>query len=170
MDISLIVAMSQNRVIGKDNQLPWHLPADLQHFKTLTSGHSIIMGRKTYESIGHPLPNRTNIILSRQTHYQAQGCLCANNCSEALALAKQYSTDDVFIIGGAHVFELFLAYGTRIYLTRVEAQIDGDTLFPEISTSEWNVVSERYRAADDKNCYPLTFLTLERITNRASRS
>src|SRR5438128_323388 len=129
MRISFIVAMAENRTIGKDNQLPWHLPDDLQHFKALTLGKPILMGRKTHVSIGRPLPNRTNIILTRDNTFTAKGCLIAHNMDEAFDFAS--GCEEIFVVGGAEIYALLLPKTTRIYLTHDETALAGDTFFPE---------------------------------------
>lgn len=163
MIVSLLVAMARNRVIGKDNDLPWYLSADLNRFKKLTTGKSVIMGRTTFEAIvariGKPLPNRINIILTRNASYQApEGCIVVTSLDDALAKA---SGKELFVIGGGQVFDQALDKADLIYLTQVEADIQGDVLFPEIGP-EWKVVSSEAHEADDKNEYPYTFITLER--------
>lgn len=160
--LSLLVAMARNRVIGAKNDLPWYLPADLKRFKELTTGHTVIMGRTTFESIvariGKPLPNRTNIILTRDANYAApEGCVVVTSLEEALSKA---SGEEVFVIGGGQVFEQALSRAGKIYLTRVEADIEGDVLFPELGP-EWKQVSSEPHPADDKNEYPYTFVVLE---------
>src|SRR5262245_46555747 len=132
--ISAIVAMSENRVIGANNQLPWHLPADLAHFKAITTGHAIVMGRKTFESIGRPLPNRLNIILTRDPHYSANGCRVASSFPEALAIAGA-DVPEIFIIGGAEIYQQLLPHIDRLYITLIQHAFNGDTYFPELNTS-----------------------------------
>jgi dihydrofolate reductase len=162
MKISAIAAMSENRVIGDDNQLPWHLPADLKHFKNLTSGHPILMGRKTYESIGRPLPNRTNIIISRNTDFEAQGCTVVKDIDEAIACAKKQNSEEIFIIGGAEVYKQLLPAIDRIYLTIVHEDFEGDAFFPELDMKEWKE-SERVRhEADEINEFAYSFIVLDR--------
>ncbi len=130
MKISMIVAMGKNRVIGIDNKMPWHLPADLQWFKKTTLGSPIIMGRKTYDSIGRPLPGRLNIILSRNTDLEIEGCTVVNTLSDALDAAN--GADEVFITGGAHLYEKFLQNADCLYLTKIDAKLEGDTFFPRL--------------------------------------
>jgi dihydrofolate reductase len=169
--ISAIVAMTENRVIGYQNQLPWHLPADLQHFKAITSGHPILMGRKTFESIGRPLPNRTNIILTRDSAYQKPGCKIVASVGDALALATLDHTE-IFIIGGAEIYRQFLPFTTRLYITLVHEDFTGDTYFPIIDLSEWKEMKREAHTADEANHYPYSFLLLERETesiNHTSR-
>jgi dihydrofolate reductase len=159
MTISLIVAMSRNRVIGRDNRLPWRLPADLRRFQHLTMGHCLIMGRKTYESIGRPLPGRTIIVLTRQANYAPPGVLVAHTLEEALALARG---EEVFIAGGAHVYQQAVALADRLYLTLIEEDIAGDASFPPLDESEWQLVSDQPHDADATNPYPYRFLVYER--------
>jgi dihydrofolate reductase len=158
--IALVVAMAENRVIGKDNKLIWHLPADLKHFKQTTSGHPIIMGRKTFESIGKPLPNRTNIIVTRQTDLQAEGCMVANSLPEALMLAQQLDAE-IFVIGGAEIYQQALFLADTIYVTEVHHSFEGDTFFPEIDSVLWQEVSREKNEPDEKNTYPYSFVTFK---------
>lgn len=162
MLVSLVVAMSENRVIGRDNDLPWRLPADLAHFKRLTLGKPIIMGRKTYESIGRPLPGRQNIVLTRDKSFQAPGCDICLGLDEAMAVAG--NVDEVMIIGGAALYETLLARADRIYLTEVHADIEGDTWFPELDSADWKEVSRELHAADERNNLDYSFVTLDRVT------
>lgn len=159
--LSAIVAMGENRVIGKNNQLPWHLPADLSHFKAITTGHVILMGRKTHESIGRPLPNRTNVVLTRDTHYQAPGVTVVHDLQEALARFPQ--EQEIFIIGGAEIYHLALPLLHTLYLTRVHTTLDGDTFFPAWKEDEWQEVSREDHQADPANAHDYSFVTLQRI-------
>lgn len=154
MSISLIVAMSRNRVIGKDNKLPWHLPADLAFFKKTTMGHTIVMGRKTYESIGKPLPGRKNVILTGNPRFSAAGCTVIHSVEDALRLAQE---EELFVIGGAEVFRLFFAVADKIYLTLLHHDIEGDTYFPEFSPHEWELIGETPGITDEKNPYSYSF-------------
>lgn len=139
MEIALIAAMAANRVIGRDNQLPWHLPEDLQHFKRLTLGHHLIMGRKTFDSIGRPLPGRTTVIVTRQADYVSPpGCLVANSLEQAFDLCK--AEERVFVVGGADIYRQALAAAGIMYLTEVNVTVEGDAYFPEFSLEEWQVV------------------------------
>lgn len=159
--LSAVVAMSENRVIGKNNQLPWRLPADLKHFKTITSGSPIVMGRKTYESIGRPLPNRTNIILTRNQHFHAPGCLVVSSLNEALSLVPS-SAKEIFIIGGAEIYQQLLAHIQRIYLTIVHHEFEGDAYFPELNMKEWHEIERIHHQQDQNNHYAYSFVILER--------
>lgn len=164
MRISAIVAMSTNRVIGKDNQIPWYLPADLRFFKRTTLGHHVIMGRKNYESIGKPLPGRTNVVITRDPFYLSTGCLIVHSVEEALALAHDQGDDEAFVIGGGEIYRLAMDYVDRIYLTHVDVVIDdGDVFFPEIMPNDWRIVSEEFHPADEKNTYAFTIQVLDRI-------
>ncbi|MCJ7557076.1 MAG: type 3 dihydrofolate reductase [Gammaproteobacteria bacterium] len=160
MLVSLVVAMSENGVIGRDNALPWHLPADLRQFKTLTLGKPIIMGRKTYESIGRPLPGRQNIVLSRDTGFQAPGCDICTSLQQALVLAG--NADEVMVIGGGALYEEVLVHADRIYLTEIHASIEGDTRFPEIDPARWREIARERHAADERNSLDYSFVTLAR--------
>lgn len=150
--------MGFNRVIGKDNAMPWHLPADLRHFKTITMGKPVIMGRKTFESIGRALPGRYNIVVTRDMGYKAQGATVVHSSGEALAAVGE--VDEVMVIGGQSLFEEFLPKAGTLYLTLVEAQVEGDTYFPEYSRADWEEVSREAHDADASNPYPYTFLVL----------
>ena len=158
--VSIIVAMDRNGLIGKGNRLPWHLPADLKHFKQVTMGKPIVMGRKTHQSIGRPLPGRTNIVVTRDPDYGAEGCTVVNSLNEALSAAGE--VEEVMIIGGATLYEQALPHTGRIYLTRVQAELDGDTWFPELREADWTVVAASDHDKDNKNPFAYTFEILER--------
>lgn len=158
--ISAIFAMSENRVIGKENKIPWYLPADFKHFKTITLGHPIIMGRKTFESIGKPLANRTNIIITRDKNYKADGCTIVNSLEDALMLATSIDQEEVFIIGGAEIYKQAMDNLDCVYLTIVHANIDGDTFLPELPSGEWKEIEKEVHRRDEKNMYDYSFLTL----------
>ncbi|HEY2580573.1 MAG TPA: dihydrofolate reductase [Mucilaginibacter sp.] len=160
MIVTIVVAISENHVIGKDNKLLWHLPNDLKHFKDITTGHTIIMGRKTYESVGKPLPRRRNIIITRQS-IAIEGCEVVNSIEAALALCA--SENEVFIVGGAEIYKQSIHLTNRIYLTIVHKQFDGDSFFPELNKNEWKEVSHEDHEPDDKNRLPYSFITLERF-------
>ena len=160
--ISFLVAMDDHRVIGKDNQLPWHLPADLAHFKQTTSGHPIIMGRKTFASIGRALPNRQNIVITRDRAFQHDGIIVVHSLAEALAAA--HPTGEIFIIGGAQIYAEALPMADKIYLTLVKINIAGDTFFPAFNDAEWDLVAREANAADEKNPYDYDFLTYAKRT------
>ena len=160
MILSIVVAIAENNAIGKDNQLLWHLPADLKHFKDITSGHTIIMGRKTYDSIGRPLPNRRNIVITRNAELNLPGTEVTNSLEQALRLCS--AEEEVFIIGGAELYKHALEATDRIYLTRVHQTYDADTFFPEIAPGTWNETSIENHQPDEKNGLAYTFSTLER--------
>jgi dihydrofolate reductase len=163
MKISLILAMGRNRVIGRDNQLPWHLPADLAHFKATTMGKPILMGRKTWESIGKALPGRLNIVLTGQAGYTAEGATVVNSIDNAIAACE--SADELMVIGGAAVYEALLPVAQKIYLTLVDEEFEGDTFFPQIDEQEWREESREDHSTDDKNAYDYSF----RVLKKASR-
>jgi dihydrofolate reductase len=158
--VSIIAAMDRNRLIGSNNQLPWHLPADLAHFKQVTMGKPIIMGRKTYESIGRPLPGRTNIVLTRSADYRAEGVLMAHTLEQALDCVSE--EDEVMIIGGSTIYELALPRADRLYLTYVESTCEGDAWFPEFDIEHWRVVASEQHRADEKNSSDYCFVNYER--------
>ncbi len=160
MNISIIVAASINNVIGANNDLPWRLPNDLKHFKQLTTGHHIIMGRKNYESIGRALPNRTSIVISRQPDYRAEGCIVVKSLKKAYNIVAN-KDEEVFIIGGGEIYRQTIDLANKIYLTRVETEIAGDIYFPVLG-EEWVLISEEKRKADEKHRYNYTFLVYER--------
>lgn len=158
---AIVVAAAENNVIGKDNGLIWHLPADLRHFKQITMGHPILMGRKTYESIGKPLPGRTSVIVTSQEDYVADGCIVAHSLQEALEEAKALD-ENVYIIGGAEIYKQALPLTDTIYLTRLHHTFDGDVYFPELDDEEWETVAREHHEPDEKNKYHYSFLTLRR--------
>jgi dihydrofolate reductase len=163
MIISAIVATAHNQVIGKDNSLPWYLPADLKYFKKTTLGHHILMGRKNYESIGRPLPKRTNIIITRNPYYISSGCLTAHSIEDALQIAYENGEDEVFIIGGGEIYQASMPYLERIYLTEVDVDIEGDVFFPEIDSTQWKEISSDPHLAGGKNPMNYCFKVFERI-------
>ncbi|WP_243290802.1 dihydrofolate reductase [Bacillus sp. FJAT-47783] len=160
--LSFLVAMDRNRLIGKDNDLPWHLPADLKYFKEVTMGHKIVMGRKTYESIGRPLPGRENIVLSTNPEYEAEGCKVFHSIENFLHFAKEHRDEELFVIGGAVIFNRLFDKADRLYITEIDETFDGDTYFPHFNKSEWNLLSEKEGTMDEKNIYPHRFLVYER--------
>jgi len=160
MLVSIIAAMDRNRLIGNNNQLPWHLPADLVHFKRVTMGKPIIMGRKTYESIGRPLPGRTNIVLTRSSDFSAEGVLTANTLEQALNHVS--AEDEVMIIGGSTIYELTLPEADRLYLTYVEDSFEGDAWFPDFDLEQWSIVASEEHSADEKNSSAYRFVTYAR--------
>jgi dihydrofolate reductase len=159
MSISFIFAMDRKRAIGKDNQLPWHLPADLKFFKKMTTGHPILMGRKTYQSIGKPLPGRRNVIITQDPNFTAEGCEIVHSAREA---AAQFQQEELFVIGGSEIFRLFLPQADRMYVTRIEHEFAANTYFPEINMQEWLLVSNEQGIQDEKNPYEYYFQLYER--------
>jgi dihydrofolate reductase len=160
MSVSFIVAMDIQQAIGLGNNLPWRLPADLAYFKKTTLNHSILMGRKTFESIGKPLPNRTNVILTQNKDYQAEGCLIVNSVEEAV---KQFKNEEIFVIGGAEVFQLFMSSVDRLYITLIEHEFEADTYFPEFDIDDWVLVSSEDGIKDAKNPYDYSFLVYAKM-------
>ncbi|WP_276090666.1 dihydrofolate reductase [Pedobacter sp. JY14-1] len=160
MRVAAIVAMAENRAIGKDNELLWHLPEDLKHFKTMTRGHAIIMGRKTFDSLGKPLPHRRNIVITRNKHLELPGAEVVGSVDEALALCA--GEEEVFIVGGAAIYKLALPRTDCIYLTTVHASYEGDAYFPELEPSEWKETTSERHEADERHNVAFTFSTLER--------
>jgi dihydrofolate reductase len=160
MLVSLIVAMARNRVIGVDNHLPWHLPEDLRRFRAATLGKPILMGRRTFESIGRALPGRTNLVLTRARDLSAPGAQSVHSIAEALEAAA--GAVELVVIGGAEVYRATLPLARRIYLTRVDADIAGDTYFPELDAVQWGVSTRAAQPADAQHAHALTFETLER--------
>ena len=161
MIVSLIVATAENDVIGKENSIPWYLPADLAHFKQTTMGHPIIMGRKTHESIGRALPGRYNVVITRQKSYRAEGCAVVHSLDDALKLPEVKKANEVFIIGGAEIYKLAMPLAKRIYLTKVHASVEGDKFF-KFDSDEWHQISNEKHAAYKKNQYDYEFIVLER--------
>ncbi|WP_175987441.1 DfrD/DfrG/DfrK family trimethoprim-resistant dihydrofolate reductase [Bacillus sp. Marseille-Q1617] len=160
MKVSLIAAMDENRVIGKDNDIPWRIPKDWEYVKEVTQGHPIILGRKNLESIGRALPNRRNIVLTRDENYTFQGCEMAHSADEVFELCKHEK--EMFIFGGEQIYELFLPYVEKMYITKIHHAFEGDTFFPEIDYSEWNEVSVKKGITDEKNPYIYYFHVYER--------
>ncbi|MCA1054549.1 dihydrofolate reductase [Rossellomorea aquimaris] len=159
--ISFIVAMDKNSAIGKNNELPWHLPADLAFFKKVTMGSPIVMGRKTHESIGKALPGRENIVITRDKQYEAEGCTIIHSIEEITAVAPNVQ-DEVFVIGGAEIFKEAFPHADRLYLTLIEDEFDGDTFFPPFNRDEWDVISREKGPKDEKNPYDYYFMILDR--------
>ena len=159
--LSMIVAHANNRVIGKNNDMPWHLPADLAYFKKTTLGKPIIMGRKTYQSIGRRLPGRKNIVISRDDNFQAEGVEVVNSVDAALALVVDSA--EVMVIGGGAIYQHCLAAAQRLYITHINADIDGDTYFPEYDLTVWQKVASDIRPSDEKNLYQLDFSVYEKV-------
>jgi dihydrofolate reductase len=160
---SLIVAISENGVIGRAGQLPWRLSDDLRRFKRLTMGHSLIMGRRTFESIGRALPGRKTIVVTRQVAWQHAGVLTAHSLPEAYAAAAEDA--EIFVVGGAEIYDQALDDCDRLYVTRVQAHVDGDAFFPEVSWSDWQLIEESSLPADERNTFATTFCIYGRRTN-----
>ena len=156
MIVSLVAAASDNNVIGKNNTLPWRLPADMKFFKNLTMGHTVIMGRKTFESMGKPLPGRKNVVITRNKEFKAEGCSIVSSIEDALNRCA--SENEVFIIGGAEIYRQSIKMADKIYLTRVHGYFDGDAFFPDIPADGWDETAHTDFAADEKNSYPYSFL------------
>ncbi|PID44638.1 MAG: dihydrofolate reductase [Proteobacteria bacterium] len=165
MHISIIVAMSENRVIGRNNKLPWYLPNDLRYFKSVTMGKPVIMGRKTFESIGRPLPGRMNLVITRDEAWQAEGVTICHTIESAIEKAKSSAEitgeDEVMIIGGARIYRQTMPLATRVYLTKVHEEIDGDAFFDEVDWSEWEEVAREDFTAEPPNSYDYSFIVLE---------
>ncbi|UCG89424.1 MAG: dihydrofolate reductase [Gemmatimonadota bacterium] len=162
--ISLIAAVAENRIIGAGSALPWHLPADMRHFKELTTGHTVIMGRKTFETLNKPLPRRRNVIITRDRDYHPGGVSVAHTLSEALSLAA--GEREVFVAGGGEIYRLALPHANRLYLTVVHADFEGDTLFPEIDWTEWTLLEEERHEADENHAFSFSFKCFQRVDKR----
>ena len=164
--LSMIVATADNNIIGRDNDMPWHLPADLAYFKKITLGKPIIMGRKTFESIGRPLPGRRNIVISRDVNYQAQGIDSVTSVAQALALVNgsdgSEGVDEIMVIGGGAIYAHCLPKADRLYVTHIKATIDGDTQFPHYDDGSWQKISSDVRESDEKNAHQLDYCVYER--------
>jgi dihydrofolate reductase len=158
--IALVAAIARNQVIGQHGQMPWHLPADLAYFKQLTLGHSVVMGRKTFESIGKPLPNRENVIITKNMGYQKEGCLILHSMDEACAFCAGRET---FIIGGAQIYQEFFSYADRLYITFIDEVFSGDSFFPEFDEKRWRLVSKTKGEQNEQNPYDYYFLVYEKI-------
>jgi dihydrofolate reductase len=163
MTISLIVAAATNNAIGKDGKLPWHLPNDMKHFKNITWGLPVIMGRKTFESLGKPLTGRKNIVVSRQPGWQMEGTVTVKNLDDALFLAKETDAKEVMVIGGGEIYKALFDKAKRIYITRVEAEPDADTFFPSVDLKIWRLISQKDYEADEKNSYNYSFQVWEKM-------
>ncbi len=164
MIISAIVAVTKNNVIGRENTMPWHLPADLAYFKQTTLGHPIIIGRKNFESIGKPLPGRKNMIITRDRTFACSNCIVVHSLEEALLMNYKSGEEEVFIIGGGMIYEQSKDLWNKLYYTEIDTKMEGDVFFPILNWEEWELVREEFRAADEKNVFNLTF----RVFNRKS--
>lgn len=167
MIVSAIAALSKNRVIGKNNDLPWRLPDDMKFFMETTKGHHVIMGRRNYDSLHEkykPLPKRTNIVITRQQNFSAPGCKVMHAIEPALDLARKNAESECFIIGGAEIYRLAMPYTTRLYMTEIDALIDGDTFFPEFDPSDWKEISRQQHPADQRHAYAFDIVVYDRIS------
>jgi dihydrofolate reductase len=160
--LSLLVAAGENNVIGKDNKLPWHLPDDLKYFKNQTWGMPILMGRRTFESIGKPLQGRKSIVITRSKDWKHDGVEVVHSVEEAIRKAKELGAKEIFVIGGAEIFQTTFPQANKIYLTKIHHQFDGDVYFPELSSNDWDLIQSRFCSADQKNPYAHTFQVWER--------
>ena len=160
--ISLIVAASENNAIGKRNAMLWHLPEDLKFFKNTTWGLPVIMGRKTFEAVGKPLPGRTNIIVTSNPNWQAENTISTTSIENAIAIANETNAKEIFITGGGEIYKQTMPIANKVYLTRVHTTIDGDAFFPELDVNTWEVVFEKHVKADEKNKFDMTFQTWKR--------
>jgi dihydrofolate reductase len=158
--ITLIAAVAQNNALGKDNQLLWHLPDDFKRFKNITSGHYIIMGRKTFDSFPKPLPNRTHVIITRQKEYKPEGCIVVNSLEEAIQSCPKQ--EDIFIIGGGEIYKQSIAIADKIDITRVHNSFEADTFFPEIEIEKWQLIFEEFHSKDERHDFDFTFQTYVR--------
>lgn len=164
--VAAVVAMAENRVIGKDQDLIWRLPNDLKHFRQKTMGHPMIMGRKTFETIGKPLPGRTTIIVTRSAAYRPEGCLVAHSVEEALRQARALDPEQVSIVGGGEIYRQALPFTNRIYLTLVHHTFEGDTFFPELNADQWQETAHEDHQPDEKHAYAYSFITLQRLKSK----
>jgi dihydrofolate reductase len=163
MRLSIIAALSTNNVIGRDNGVPWRQSTDMKRYKALTLGHHLITGRKTYESVGRPLPGRITVVITRDPEYHAEGVIVAGSLEEGLRIGEESGDDEVFINGGAQIYDQSMHRADRMYLTRVHAEVEGDAYFPDFDdVSEWRLVDSEHFEADEKNEFPFSFLTYER--------
>jgi dihydrofolate reductase len=159
--VSLVLAASRNDVIGKDNALPWHLPADLRFFKKTTLGHPVIMGRRTFDSVGRPLPGRLNVVITRSDAYAPEGVVVVGSVDEALD--RDYDCDEIFVVGGSEIYRQSMKRADRIYLTRIDEDFEGDTFAPKIDPTQWHLVSREEHEPDEKNRYRYAFEVWERV-------
>lgn len=163
MTISFVVAAATNNTIGKDGKMPWHLPNDMKHFKNVTWGMPVVMGRKTFESLGKVLPGRKNIVITRQSGWKMPGTVAVKSIDDAFFVAKQTDAKEIMVIGGGEIYKALFDKAKRIYMTRVEAEPEGDTFFPSIDPKNWHLVSQKNHEADEKNPYNYSFQVWERI-------
>lgn len=166
MIVSAIAAISKNRVIGRNNDLPWRLPDDMKFFMETTKGHHVVMGRRNYDSLHpkfKPLPDRINIVITRQQNFNAPGCTVVHGVEPALQIARDNDEQECFIIGGAEIYTLAMPYTTRLYLTEIDALVEGDTFFPDIDMNDWKEISRTHHPADERHAYPFDITIYERI-------
>ena len=163
MKVTIIAAVAENGVIGNKNKIPWRLPSDLKHFRKITIGHHIVMGRRTHESIGRALDGRTNIVITRNKNYKSSGCIVVSSLDDALKAARKAKEKEVIVIGGGQIYIQAMPLADRIYLTRVKANVAGDTYFPKIESSKWKEINCEQYPADDKNQYPYELCILEKV-------
>lgn len=165
MKVSAIAAVSKNGVIGRNNDLPWKLPDDMRFFMETTKGHHVVMGRKNYDSLKgkfKPLPERTNVIITRQKDFKAPGCFVVHEISESLEIARKNGEQECFIIGGAEIYALAMPFTNRLYLTEIDAIVEGDTFFPSVDRSEWKETARKHHAADDRHAFAFDFVTYDK--------
>jgi len=162
MNISLVVAAASNNAIGKDGKMPWHLPADMKHFKNITWGMPVVMGRKTFESLGKPLTGRKNIVITRQTGWKANGAIGVQSIEDAFFVAQQADVNEIMVIGGGEIYKTLFDKAKRIYLTRVEAEPEADTFFPVLLREQWRLISQQNFEADEKNLFNYSFQIWDR--------
>jgi dihydrofolate reductase len=165
MIISQIAAVAENGVIGRNNDLPWKLPDDMKFFMNTTKGHHVVMGRKNYESLHEkfrPLPNRTNIVVTRQRDFKASGCIVVHSAEEAITIARSTGEPELFIIGGAEIYSVSLPKTDKLYITEIHARVEGDTYFPEFNKNEWKEISRTPHPADERHAYAFDFVIYER--------
>lgn len=162
MNISLVVAAATNNAIGKDGKMPWHLPADMKHFKNITWGMPVVMGRKTFESLGKPLTGRKNIVITRQTGWKANGAIGVQSIEDAFFVAQQADVNEIMVIGGGEIYKTLFDKAKRIYLTRVEAEPEADTFFPVLLREQWRLISQQNFEADEKNPFNYSFQIWDR--------
>jgi len=158
--IIMIAAVAENNALGKNNELVWHLPNDFKRFKALTTGHHIIMGRKTFESFPKPLPNRTHIVITRQKNYNPEGCIIVESMEEAIAICPE--NESSFIIGGGEIYNLGLSYADKLEITRVHHRFEADAFFPIINIDDWKEIESVFNAKDDKHLFDFTYQTFEK--------
>ena len=162
----MIAAATENNVIGKDNDLPWHLPDDMKFFVNKTKGHHVLMGRKNYESIPHkfrPLPNRPNVVITRQRDYLAEGCSVVHSLEEGLEMASNAQEKEAFIIGGGEIYTLGMSLAQRLYITEIHTTLEGDAFFPQIDPAQWTEIERTHHPKDERHPYSFDFVTYERV-------